>query len=451
MTRYIAHTDEDVEKFLGFIGLERVEDLFDVIPEEFRCEGLLDLPDPLCESELVELVESLAAKSRVDGRLRFLGAGAYDHVVPKLVPYLLSRQEWLTAYTPYQPEVSQGTLQAIYEFQTLVCQLTEMEVANASLYDGATSAAEAVLAAKRVSRGRKAKALVSSAVHPRVRQVIRTYIRATMELVEVPYDGETGRTDMDAAESAMDDDTACLVVQSPNFFGAIEDLGSLAELAHGRGALFAPGFLEAASLGLLVPPGRFGADIVWGEGQSFGVPLSFGGPHVGWFATKQRYVRQMPGRLVGETVDREGRRGFVMTLSTREQHIRRERATSNICTNQALCALANAITLSLLGKSGVRGLAELNARLAAYARQKFNEIRGVSLRFSAPVFNEFVISLARDSSDVLDALKQRGVTGGVDISRFYPDEDGILVCITEHNGKAGVERYVEALKDVVGA
>ncbi len=451
MTRYIAHTDGEIEEFLEFVGARRLEDLFDAIPERFRLKGLLELPDPLCEAELVKLLELLANRNRIGSETRFLGAGAYDHLIPKLVPYLLSRQEWLTAYTPYQPEMSQGTLQAIYEFQTLVCQLTEMDVANASLYDGATSAAEAVLAARRISRGKRTKAVVSLAVHPRVRDVIETYVRATMKVVWVPYDRATGRTDAAALEAALDDDTACVVVQSPNFFGVVEDLKALGELAHGKGALFVPGFLEAVSLGLLVPPGRFGADMVWGEGQSFGVPPSFGGPYVGWFAAKQQYVRQMPGRLVGETADREGRRGFVLTLSTREQHIRRERATSNICTNQALCALANAITLSLLGRSGVRRLAELNARLAAYAKKRLCGLDGVSLRFSAPTFNEFVLSIDGDVSNVLGELKRRGIAGGIDISRFYPNENGLLVCTTERNGKAGIDRYVEALGDVVGA
>lgn len=449
MSRYIAHTEEDIRGFLEFIGLKKVEDLFDVVPERFRLKEKLDLSEPLDESELVKLFETLASKNRADGTFRFIGAGAYDHVIPRLVPYLVSRQEFLTAYTPYQPEVSQGTLQAIFEFQTLVCHLTEMDVANASLYDGATSCAEAVLAARRITKG-KSKAVVSSAVHPRVREVVKTYTSSAMQIVEAGYDKRTGRTDVSALESLIDDETACVVVQSPNFFGAIEDLKIIGELARDKGTLFVCGFLEALSLGLVVPPGRFGADIVWGEGQSFGIPLSFGGPHVGWFAIKQEFVRQMPGRLVGETVDKENRRAFVMTLVTREQHIRRERATSNICTNQALCALANTITLSLLGKTGVRRLAELNARLALYAKKRLCEISGVSLKFSAPTFNEFVISTSRASADVLKELKKRGVTGGIDISKYYPDEKGILICVTEKNGKDGVEKYVEALKDVAG-
>lgn len=450
VARYIAHTEEDVKRFLEFIGLEKVEDLFDVIPERFLLQKSLDLPNPLDESKLVGLVESLAAKNRSDETLRFLGAGAYDHVIPKLVSYLISRQEFLTAYTPYQPEVSQGTLQAIFEFQTLVCQLTEMDVANASLYDGATSCAEAVLATRRIARG-KSKAIISSAIHPRVRDVVKTYTKASMQIVEAPYDKKTGRTDTVALKSLIDGDTACVVIQSPNFFGAIEDLKSIGELAKAKRTLFVPGFLEALSLGLLVPPGRFGADIAWGEGQSFGLPLSFGGPYIGWFSTKQEFVRQMPARLVGETVDKEGRRSFVMTLVTREQHIRRERATSNICTSQALCALANTITLTLLGKTGVRRLAELNARLAAYAKKLLSEIPGVSLRFGSPTFNEFVISTRRDTAEVLNALKKRGISGGIDISRFYPDEKGILICVTEKNGRDGVDRYVEALKDVARA
>lgn len=449
MSRYIAHTEEDIKRFLDFVGLEKVEDLFDVIPERFRLKKKLNLPKPLDESELVKLFETLANKNRADGAYRFIGAGAYDHVIPKLVSYLVLRQEFLTAYTPYQPEVSQGTLQAIFEFQTLVCQLTEMDVANASLYDGATSCAEAVLAAKRITKN-KSKAIISKAVHPRVRDVVKTYAGSTMQIVEADYDKKTGRTDLSSIESLIDEQTACVVVQSPNFFGAIEDLKTIGELARAKKILFVCGFLEALSLGILVPPGRFGADIVWGEGQSFGIPLSFGGPHVGWFAIKQEFVRQMPGRLVGETVDRDGRRSFVMTLVTREQHIRRERATSNICTNQALCALANTITLSLLGKTGIRRLAELNARLALYAKRRLCEINGISLRFDAPTFNEFVISTSRDSAEVLKILKEREIMGGINISKYYPGENGILVCVTEKNGKDGVDRYVEAIKDLAG-
>ena len=437
--RYIPHTEAVVRRMLDVIGARTVDELFAVIPEALRLKRPLDLPPALAEPDLLRHLEGLAAKNAHAGRATsFLGGGAYDHYVPQAVDQLLLRSEFYTAYTPYQPEVAQGTLQAIFEFQTLVCQLFGMEAANASLYDGGSALAEAVLMAGRVTRRRKF--LVARSVNPQYRRIVATYTKHLgWEPVEAPC-GADGRVDPAALAGAIDDRTACVAVQSPNYFGVVEDLSAMAKAVAGSGALFVTTFTEPLAYGLLSPPGAFGADIVCGEGQSLGLPMSFGGPHLGRFATREKYIRQMPGRLCGQTVDARGARGFVLTLSTREQHIRREKATSNICTNQALCALGSTIYLTLLGRQGLRRLAQANLDLAEYARRALCAVPGVRAAFSAPTFNEFVIRSDRPSAEFLAALPG-DFFGGIDVSADYPElEDSLLLCVTDVHRRGDIDR-----------
>jgi glycine dehydrogenase subunit 1 len=364
------------------------------------------------------------------------------------VDHLIQRSEFFTAYTPYQPEISQGTLQAIFEFQTLVCQLTGMDVANASMYDASTSVAEAVLMAERVTR--RSKVIVSSAVHPEFLEVANTYVQhAGIELERVDFDAETGRTSADAL-AALDDKTAALVIQSPNFFGCVEDVRALADRAHSVGALLVVCVTEAISFGLLRSPGSCDADIVVAEGQSFGIPLSYGGPYVGLFATRDRFARQMPGRLVGEAVDRQGRRGFVLTLATREQHIRREKATSNICTNEGLIALAATVYLETMGPRGIEEVAMLCAQKAAYTARRIAELEGFELPFTAPRFNEFVVRAPVEAAGLLSRLaSEKNITGGLALSRYFADRPrDFLVCVTETNSRAQIDALVAGLKEL---
>lgn len=444
--RYIPNTDADCQAMLEAIGVRSVEELFADIPRKVRLRRALDLPPPMSEPELHRHLRSLAIKNAdVDRYPCFLGAGAYNHFVPAAVSHLVSRGELLTAYTPYQPEVSQGTLQTFYEYQTLVCQLTGMEVANASVYDGASGLAEAVLMAHRITN--RNEVLISRAVHPEWRQVVQTYCRNLgVRIREIPFT-EKGATDVRKARAFLSEDTACLVVQSPNFFGTVEMLDEFAEAAHVKGALFIVGVAEPISLGILKPPGEAGADIVVGEGQVFGIGLNFGGPYLGLFATKEAYVRSMPGRLVGETVDREGRRGFVLTLSTREQHIRREKATSNICTNAGLCAAIATVFLSLLGRKGMRELALLNLWKANFAKDAVSKLKGYGLRFDGPTFNEFVVLVKKQKpSEVNRALFKRGIIGGLELGRFYPElSDCLLFSVTEQVGREEIEALLKAL------
>jgi glycine dehydrogenase subunit 1 len=365
-----------------------------------------------------------------------------------IIDSLISRGEFFTAYTPYQPEISQGTLQAIFEFQTMVCQLTGMDVANASMYDGSTGLAEAVLMAERVTR--RSKVMVSAAVHPQYLEVVQTYVQhAGIDLERALVDPETGQTPVSAFDS-IDEHTAAVVVQSPNFFGCIEDITPLAEKAHAAGALLIVTVTEAMSLGLLRSPGACGADIVAAEGQSFGVPLSFGGPYEGLFATREKYARQIPGRLVGEAYDKQGRRGFVLTLATREQHIRREKATSNICTNEGLIALAATIYLETMGKKGVQEVAKQCAQKANYAARRLKVLPGFSLPYSAPFFNEFVVRAPVEAKGLLDRLAQeKGIDGGIALSRFYSDRpNDFLVCVTETNTRAQIDALVNGLEEI---
>ena len=385
--RYIPNSPEERQEMLRGLGLDSAEELFDSIPADIILREPLKTPAALSEIELLERFEAMAARSAAARRPSFLGAGAYSHYAPTIIDSLIQRSEFFTAYTPYQPEISQGTLQAIFEFQTLVCQLTGMDVANASMYDGSTAMAEAVLMAERVTR--RPRVLVSAAVHPEYLRVAETYVaHAGVELGRIEVDEETGRT---STEAALDDKVAAVVVQSPNFFGCVEDLKAFADRVHAAGALLVVVVTEAASFGLLRSPGACGADIVVAEGQSFGVPVSYGGPYVGLFATRERYARQIPGRLAGLAYDREGRRGFVLTLATREQHIRREKATSNICTNEGLIALAATIYMTTMGRRGLQEVAAQCAQKAAYARRRIAALEGYSVPYPAPVFNEFVV------------------------------------------------------------
>jgi glycine dehydrogenase subunit 1 len=441
--RYIPNSPEERKEMLASIGLATEKDLFRSIPEDVQLNRPLKITDPLAEPEVIAEMERMAAKNTAVSKPSFLGAGVYSHFSPTIVDHLIQRSEFFTSYTPYQPEISQGTLQYIFEFQTLICQLTGMEVANASMYDGSTAMAEAYLMAHRVTRRHKIAVLES--VHPEYREVARTYTQhGDTEIVAVPFDEKTGRV---GDLSALDDKTAALVVQSPNFFGCVEDLTALAEKAHAVGALLVVVVTEAISFGLLKTPGECGADIVVGEGQSFGIPMSFGGPHVGLFATQEKYVRQMPGRLCGVAYDKNGNRGFVLTLSTREQHIRREKATSNICTNQGLIALAGTIYMETMGKKGLQEVATQNAQKAAYAKQQIAGVEGFEIAFSAPTFNEFVVRGPKPAEVILTSLRENGIIGGLALSKYYQGrENEFLVCVTETNSRQQIDDLVGQLK-----
>jgi glycine dehydrogenase subunit 1 len=430
---------------LETVGAKSLEDLFRSIPERLRLSRPLEVPAPIDEIELLAEFRRLAARNQVE-HPPFLGAGAYPHHVPPTVDQLLLRGEFFTAYTPYQPEISQGTLQALFEWQTLVCLLTGLEVANASMYDGATATAEAVLMATRLT-GRK-RIAVSAAVHPEYRKVLATYLASTGdEVVTVPY-GEDGRTDLAALGRAVDERTAAVVIGYPNFFGVVDALPEAAALARKAGALTIAATAEAVALGMLKGPGELGADLAVGTFQSFGNPLNFGGPAPGFFAAREAHVRQMPGRLTGATVDKLGRRGFVLTLSTREQHIRREKATSNICTNSGLTALAATIHLSLLGKAGLARLAQLNYERGRRLRDAMRKV-GFGLRFSGPTFNEMAFEVG-DAEAVVERLARRGIAAGAPLGRWYPDDPrmkGALLCVaTEVHSPELIELFAQSVK-----
>lgn len=430
---------------LDSIGLKSAAELFSSIPEDLLLQRPLNTPPALAEIDLLARFEQMAARNNGAQRTSFLGGGAYSHYIPTIVDHILSRSEFFTAYTPYQPEISQGTLQTIFEFQTLVCQLTGMEVANASMYDGSTGLAEAVLMAERITR--RSKVVASSTVHPQYLEVVKTYVQhAGIDLTLTGFDERTGQAG-EALAASIDDHTAAVVVQSPNFFGCLEDLSGVAQAAHSKGALLIVAITEAMSLGLLKSPGACGADIVVAEGQSFGVPLSFGGPYLGLFATREKYARQIPGRLVGEAFDKQGRRGFVLTLATREQHIRREKATSNICTNEGLIALAATVYLETMGRRGVQEVAQHCAQKTAYAVKRIASIPGFSIPFSAPRFNEFVVHGPISAQKLLTRISsQRGIDGGIALSRFFPDlANDLLICVTELNTREQIDALVDAL------
>ncbi len=426
--RYLPKSPGDRQAMLEEIGAASIEDLFDAVPAEYRLERDLNVPRQHSEHEIIEAFKAFAAENAT-GYASFLGAGAYRHYRPVLIDVLSQRGEFLTSYTPYQPEIAQGTLQALFEFQTMICELTGMDIANASMYDGSTGAAEAVMMAVRVT-GRNG-AVIARTVHPEYREVLSTYaLHQEIPTVEVGY-LQNGRVDLTALDAAITGDTACVLIQSPNFFGTIEDVAAVAEIVHAKGALLIVSVAEAVSLGIVKPPKE--ADIVSLEAQSFGVPVSFGGPYCGVIAAKEKFLRQMPGRLVGEAKDTEGRRGFVLTLSTREQHIRREKATSNICTNQSLVALMVTIFMTVYGK-GLRELAEQNLAKAHYLAKSLAKTEGASLLFEgAPRFNEFVLNTSRAAATVNDELVAEMIIGGLPLAKWYPElgECASLWCATE--------------------
>ncbi|WP_027370504.1 aminomethyl-transferring glycine dehydrogenase subunit GcvPA [Desulfovermiculus halophilus] len=438
--RYLPHTDSEVQDMLSAVGAGSLEDLFSPISKDCRRTSALNLPDPMTEWELDSHMQALAENMGPSQKaLSFLGAGSYDHHIPASLKHLVSRSEFYTAYTPYQPEVSQGTLQAIFEYQTLASRLLGLEVSNASMYDGASALAEALLMSLRIAKKKSAVAL-STAIHPHYRQVVRTYLQPMgFEIVEIPW-GPDGRTDLSGLDR---EDLAAVAVQSPNIFGCVEDLAGASQKVHDLQALFITAFTEPLAYGLLPSPGSQGADIACGEGQSLGIAQSFGGPGLGMFCTLKKYMRNLPGRVVGQTQDDQGNRGFVLTLATREQHIRREKATSNICSNQGLCATMAAMYLASVGGSGLRELARLNRDKAEYAKQALASA-GCSLPFAAPTFNEFVVRLPRDAEEVFARCAEQGVVPGLPLGRFYPGlEDHLLICATETKSKQDLDTLVK--------
>jgi glycine dehydrogenase subunit 1 len=440
--RYLPKSPAERQEMLSAIGAESIEELFSSIPERFRLRKALSLPGPLSEAEIIQYFSERATENS-RGYTSFRGAGVYNHLRSVVTDALIQRGEFLTSYTPYQAEISQGTLQAIFEFQTLMCQLTGQEVANASMWDGSTATTEAVLMAERVTA--RTRVMVARSVHPEYRDVLRTYAKNSgLQVEELPYDA-SGTLDRKALQSAIRDDVGAVVVQSPNFFGAVEPVPALAEIVHAAGALLVVAITEGVSLGALRPPAE--ADIVAMEGQSFGLPPSYGGPFVGVIATRDKFVRQMPGRLTGQTVDLEGRRGFVLTLATREQHIRREKATSNICTNQALCALAATVHLTLLGKEGLREMAQQNLSKARFALAELTKIPGVRRVFDAPFFNEFTLEFPRSVKIVNSELLRDKIVGPVVLGTSYPElTKHALVCVTETTTRADIEKLASAVR-----
>jgi glycine dehydrogenase subunit 1 len=435
--RYLPKSPTDREAMLKTIGAGSIEDLFSSIPAEYRLKRDLKVPRQMAESEIVDWFRE-RSRENGDGCSTFLGAGAYYHYRPVIIDSLISRGEFLTAYTPYQAEISQGTLQSIFEFQTMICELTGMEVANASMYDGSTAAAEAVMMAVRLT-GRRS-VLVAQNLHPEYREVLATYAsQQGMPLELTPYDN-SGRLDLEVLEKNITPETACVLIQSPNFLGNVEDVAAIADLAHKNGALLVVSIAEAVSLGIVEPPRQ--ADIIAMEAQSFGVPLGFGGPYCGVIATRDQYVRQMPGRLVGQTTDRNGKRGFVLTLATREQHIRREKATSNICTNQALVALMVNIFMTIYGKVGLRELAKHNLAKAAYAAGQFGKHTRV-LFSGSPRFNEFVVQTSEDPYAINSRLLGHNIVGGLPLKKFFPElGNASLWCCTEMTSRTLIDTAV---------
>ena len=446
--RYLPHTDSDRQKMLAAIGIKEIDDLFGDVPPRAILSEKLDLPTHLGEMEVEQALREMAERNLASGdAASFLGGGAYRHHLPAAVDHLIQRSEFLTAYTPYQPEVSQGTLQYLYEFQTQVAMLTGMEVANSSMYDGASACAESVLMAHRITK--RKKAILCGGLHPHYRDATKT----VSQFIDFKIDARQSNVLVNEnLASLIDDNTACVVIQNPDFFGRLQDLAPIADAAHERGALLIVVVTEVVSLGLVRSPGEMGADIVVGEGQSIGNALNFGGPYLGLFATRQKYVRQMPGRLCGETVDQDGKRGYVLTLSTREQHIRREKATSNICTNSGLCCLAFCIHLALLGETGFRKLAQLNHSSATHLANLLQDVDGVEV-LNESFFNEFTIRLPRSAVSVVDDLVQCSIMAGVPVSRLYPGEAAIenllLVAVTETNTHDDFVALITGLREVL--
>lgn len=426
---YLPHTKIEEKAMLESMDLTNTDELFLDIPAKLRLERELDLPSSLAEKNAWDKVHKLAAENiNANQYVSFLGAGAYQHYQPKAVGHIISRSEFYTAYTPYQPEISQGTLQAIFEYQTMMCELTGMDVANASLYDGATAVAEGALITAEATR--RNRLLVSSLVHPEYRETLETYLHGRgIEIQVIPHNA--GVTSQEGLTNLLLDNVAGIIIQSPNFLGAVEDLGYFAEQAHSHGAMLVA-CVDPISLGVLESPGSLGADIAVGDGQSLGLPLSFGGPYLGFMAVKEKNLRRIPGRIVGKTVDRLGREGFVLTLQAREQHIRREKASSNICSNQALCALAATVYLSLLGPGGLKEVGEQCLAKSSYAKEVLSKLPGVKIAYSSPTLQEFVVSTKEEPDKINKRLWKSGILGGLDLGRYYPElRNHILLCVTE--------------------
>ena len=451
--RYIPHTTEDIEEMLAVIGVSSVAELFRPIPKSLQLTRPMELPAPVPECRLLYHLEQMAAENRDTTSVSsFAGGGIYNHFVPAAVSQMLLRSEFYTAYTPYQPEVSQGTLQSIFEYQTMISRLLGMEVSNASLYDGSTAVAEAVGMSLRVFRNKRPKVLLCGAIHPEYTAVTRTHLTAPDDTLETVSYGQDGRIDFAALEDRLTAEVAAVIVQSPNFFGLIEDLPRVRALTDDHGVLLVVAFSEPIAYGLLKPPGAFDADIVVGEGQSLGMPVSYGGPLLGIMTARKKYVRSMPGRLVGKTSDRHGNDCFVITLATREQHIRREKATSNICTNEGLCALGAGIYMSLLGNQGLDKLALLNHHAARTLAEKLSSLNGISLPHAGtPFFNEFVVELPCDATSVCDQLAARGIIPGVPLGQFMPHHSNwLLVAATELNSLDQMNSLCTELRDIIG-
>jgi glycine dehydrogenase subunit 1 len=444
---FTPHTAAEREEMLRAVGVRSVDDLFDAVPKKFRFPKL-DLPPRQTEMEITNQLSDLAnGNGSVKDMICFLGAGAYNHYIPSAVDAIISRGEFFTAYTPYQPEISQGTLQAIFEYQTLIANLTGMDASNASHYDGATATAEAVILAHAHFRGKRTKMVLSPALNPMYRETVRTYTQGYEDIKIAGDDAKDPLASPDDLIKLIDTDTALVIVQYPDFFGRIYDYTKLGEAAHKMGALFAVA-VNPIALGLLKPPSEFGADIVVGEGQPLGIPLSMGGPYLGMFATKKDLVRKISGRLVGETVDQDGKRGYVLTLTAREQHIRREKATSNICSNQGLMALASAVYLSLLGKNGLHQVAELCYQNAHYAAKQIASAKGFKVRSATPFFHEFIVECPMPVAELNTHLLGHGILGGYDLSQDYPSlKNCMLVAVTEMNSKDDIDMFVDILKE----
>ncbi len=442
---YYPNTDDDRRDMLAAIGVKDFEELIKDIPQGIRLKGDLKIPPAMSEYEVTKHVAALAGRNvNTQDAVSFLGAGAYDHFIPSAIGALLGRSEFYTAYTPYQAEVSQGTLQAIYEYQTMICRLTGMDVSNASLYDAGSGLAEAALLAV-AHTGRK-RIVGALPVHPLYLQVVRTYVHGQgFEILEVP--AKEGVADIEAVRKHVDENTAAVIVQQPSFLGTLSDVFALSEIAHAKGALYIVG-ASPISLGLLAPPGEYGADVVVGEGQSLGIPQSFGGPFLGIFAVRESLTRRLPGRLAGVTVDAEGSRGFVLTLQTREQQIRREKATSNICTNEGLMMLASTIYMSLMGKEGIREVASQSGAKAHYLADRIGKVPGFAVRYKQPFFNEFLVSTPVPASKIISDALSKGFLAGVDVEQIYPSEKGLLVAVTEKRSRSELDRYVDFLKTV---
>ncbi|MBS4209619.1 aminomethyl-transferring glycine dehydrogenase subunit GcvPA [Bacillus sp. FJAT-50079] len=441
--RYLPMTEQNKKDMLATIGVQSIDELFADIPEKVRFKGDYNIKKAKAETDLIKELTNMATKNaNLKQYPSFLGAGVYDHYIPTIVDAVISRSEFYTAYTPYQPEISQGELQAIFEFQTMICELTGMDVANSSMYDGGTALAEAAMLS--CSHTRRKKILVAQTVHPQAREVLKTYAKGqSLEVIEIPH--ENGIIHIESLKEQLADNVAAVITQYPNFFGLIEPLKEIEPLIHQQGALFIVSS-NPLSLGILTPPGELNADIVVGDAQVFGIPTSLGGPHCGYFATTTKLMRKIPGRLVGQTTDEEGRRGFVLTLQAREQHIRRDKATSNICSNQALNALAASVAIAALGKKGVREMAVQNVQKAHYAKKRFKE-KGFLLPFDGFHFNEFVVKLTESISAVNDRLLSQGIIGGYDLGRDDPKQEGhMLIAVTELRTKEEIDRLVSGME-----